>query len=365
MKLTDGKALYILAKEFDDNDEADKNFTWYLDEKNNLQCQCLFPIIDFFNISIGKRFKEEDFSVDIKMSLLSRAVDKLQVFFTEKSNQAKFPEIFCELFYTNKRVIEITCEEGVKLGFWKLNEAPKKIYEIDNLNLQIPKIKLQWFIFVIFSTINYQGKDLKKIAQRFLKLKKTKNKFAIEFDVINVAQERIRNFASILKKYEKAKYEGYNLSLNLYYFNKVTCLFDLVQIFNGCKKEAFTNLDLSKISEIEGLAIKSGFIREGRYGEVLNDKKTLLKFNWIFNECKNLLANIFEDIAIKENYGLPNEVATAYITYKFLHDDTTYSDIMLQDFMVLNNMNFEVGSQDFEDFGLLYKELYKKNAKKN
>jgi len=361
MKLSDEKALYVLTKDFDENDEADKNFTWYLDEKKSLQCECWFHIVYFFNRSFGEAFKVEDFSVDIKMSLLSRAVDKLQVFFTEKSNQAKFPEILSELFYTDKRVVEIICEEGVKLGLWKLNEAPEKIYEINNLNLQIPKIKLQWFIFVIFSIKNNQGKDLKKTAQRFLKLKKTKNKSAIEFDVMNVAQERIRNFASIIKKYEKAKYEGYNLSLNLYYFNKVTCLFDLVQIFNGCKEEAFTNFNLSKISEIEGLAIKSGFIREGRYGEVLDDKNTLSKFNWIFNDCKNLLANIFKENAIKENYGLPVDIATEYLTFKNLCADTNYSDILLQNFMKLNNMDLKVGSQDFEDFGLLYKELYKKN----
>lgn len=365
MTLTDEEALYILTKEFDENDDVDEHFIWYLDEKNSIQCECRFHAINFFDRSIGNAFKEEDFTIDIKMSLLSCAIDKLQVFFTKKSNQAKFPKIFSELFYTDKRVIEIICEEGFRLGYWKHNEAPRKIYEINNLNLQIPKIKLQWFIFVIFFTKDYQGRDLTKLAQRFLKLKKTKNKFAIEFDVINEAQNRIRNFANILKKYELAKYEGYNLSLNLYYFNKVTSLFELVQIFNGYKEKAFVNNDLSKACEIEGLAVINSFIRKGNYGEILTDKSTLQKYNWIFNVCKNLLTDIFADIATEENYGLPDEVATAYITFKYLHADTTYSDILLQDFMLLKDMELQLGSQGFENFGLLYKELYIKNAKKD
>ena len=52
-------------------------------------------------------------------------------------------------------------KDGVQLGFWRPDEVPNKVYEINNLNLQIPKIKYQWLFFVIYATSKLQGKDLK------------------------------------------------------------------------------------------------------------------------------------------------------------------------------------------------------------
>lgn len=366
MDFTKEDSFDIFIREFDEEDKIGEHFSWYWDvEESTFQGYCCgYNLTNFFERSIGNAFNKKDFSVDIKTSLLNSAVDELQEFFTLKSNQDKFPGVFSELFYSEKRIVEIVCEEGVKLGFWGCDEVPEKIYEIKDLNLQIPKIKFQWLFFVIFSTKSYQGKDLKKLAQRFLKLKWTRSKAPIEIDVFYEAQERIRNFSSILKKYEMAKYEGYNLSLNLFCFNQVTNLLDLVQIFNSRDEKNLRDFKLVEIIELEGSATKSKFICGGRDGEVLYDENTLLKFNWIFRECRMLLKNEFEHIATKENYGLPIEIATAYVTYKYLLNDSTYDDRLLKDFIKLSDVENKIGSEEFENFGMLYKELHRKNVKK-
>lgn len=363
MDFTKEDRFDIFIKEFDEEDEIGEHFYWDVEE-SPIQGNCRrYNLPNFFKRSIGNSFNEKDFSVDIKMNLLNSAVDKLQEFFTLKSNQDKFPGVFSELFYSEKRIVEIVCEEGVKLGFWGCDEVPEKIYEIKDLNLQIPKIKFQWLFFVIFSTKGYQGKTLKKLAQRFLKLKWTRSKAPIEIEVFIEAQERIRNFASILKKYEMAKYEGYNLSLNLFCFNQVTNLLDLVQIFNGRDKKNLRDFKLVEIIELEGAATKSRFICGMRDGEVLHDENTLLKFNRIFRECRMLLKNEFEYEATIENYGLPNEIATAYVTYKYLQNDSTYDDRLLKDFLKLCDVENKIGSEEFENFGMLYKEIYRKNKR--
>lgn len=162
-----------------------------------------------------------------------------------------------------------------------------------------------------------------------------------------------------------AKCEGYNLSLSLFCFNEATNFLDLVQILNSDQgKKISSSSKLVEILYLEGLSTRNRFYSGQFYGEVLHDENLLLKFNRIFSECRMLLENIFKDSAKVKDYGLPTNIAPAFVTYRNLLNDSSYEDSLLKNFMKLSDVEYKIGSKEFEMFGMLYKELYRKNAKK-
>lgn len=105
MELTREDLLGIVTKEYDEDDKIGEHFSWYRDkEESTIKGDCGFHLLNFFERSIGQSFNENDFFVDIKMSLLNSAVDELQDFFTVKVNRDKYREVFLELFYTENRI---------------------------------------------------------------------------------------------------------------------------------------------------------------------------------------------------------------------------------------------------------------------
>lgn len=349
--------LEIINEEYIEGDVS-KFFEWtFYDESNQIQGYFSMALVNFFKKSIGHSYCESEFSMDVKISLLNDAITELQNFFSKKAHIKKYKVIFRELFYTDSQVIDLIQNEGIHLGLWSKEKVPEKLYRLTDINQQIPKIKFPWLFFILCTSMDKDGQNLNFLSKRYLGLKwtsgKVGSKAAIERNIFRDAQQRFSMFIEILKKYELAKDEGYNLSLNLYCFNQATNLFDIEQVLNPIVQEGVMVSHYQQIVALEGVAIKNRIIEEGLNGEVLSDILCLKKFNKVFNDCKALLRDIFFDVE-RENQDIPDEIATAYLIYTTFSKENYYESL-IKKYTRSENVIYPKDSKDFELYGAIYK----------
>lgn len=349
--------LEIINEEYVEGDIS-KFFEWTFDNESN-QFRGSFKsmaLVNFFEESIGNSFIESEFSMDVKISLLNEAISELQKFFLKKTNRKKYDVIFKELFYTESQVIDLIQNAGIYLSLWSEEEIPEKLYLLIDINQQIPKIKFPWLFFIFCTTMDNNGQDLNYLSERFLGLKWTRGKIGsksnIGKNIFREAQQRYVLFMMILKKYESAKDEGYNLSLNLYCFNQATNLFDIDQVLKPILEKNLSVSHYQQIIALEGIAIKNRIIEKDLNGKLLSDISCLKRFNKVFNDCKALLRDIFK--VELENEDIPNDIATAYSIYTTFSEEN-YDKVLITKYMTSKNVLYPKESKEFELYGAIYK----------
>lgn len=356
---TEQNLLTLFEEKYTLDEDIEEYFQWYIDDDGYLKDQSHMKLYNFIRDLFSDTIDFSNIIEDIKVEMLESSLEELQLFFQSRRNQKKYSLIFEELFFSEHQIYDVVSKAGIALGFWKKDSIPFKVFEIHNLNVQIPKIKLLWAIFILATNADKECNDLNKLIHKDLMLKWTKNKNLIEVEKFrNIQGKFILFMKAVCLKMLDTK-DSTEIALSLFSFNKASYLLDLTLIAKNEEFNINKNSNIVNINKIKGFSTKHNIIT-ANFGidELLLDEN-INALSQIFDKCESLLESFMISRTEAENYGLPESVSTAYVKYKSLNGNISYDTKALSTFVVSDKIDFNITSEELERYGLSYKALYK------
>lgn len=351
--------LTLLEEKYSLDEDIEEYFQWYLDDDGYLKDYSHMKLYNFMSDIFSNSMDFSDIIEDIKIKMLESSLEELQLFFNSKRNQKKYALIFDELFYNEHQIYDVVSNAGIALGFWEKDNIPFKVFEIHNLNVQIPKVKLLWAVFILATNTDKECNDLKKLIHKDLMLKWTKNKDLIEVEKFRIIQGKFILFmkAVCLKMLDNK--DDTEIALSLFSFNKASLLLDLTLIAKNKEFNINKNSNLVNINKIQGFSTKHNIITTNFGIDELLLDGNIDALNQIFNRCESLLESLMTSLNESENTGLPESISTAYVKYKYLNGNVYYNTKALSAFVISDNIDFNITSEELERYGRSYKAFYK------
>ncbi len=306
------------------------------------------------------------FFSDIKMYLLKDAMIRLSNYFVKNIDSKKYLELKYELFYKSdefkKEIISFVTKSKLadKAGIINVVNEYEKI-----IHCKVPKICFPWYAYALCHTFaDFPSRESKKnfyiVNGLHLSLNPIgRNKFPDMGEYLEGAHNKFSAFLNTIESKGESLYRPtYNRSLNLFLFNELTNLYDLINIvgvfrdrsyymkyqvsrmeigINTINKEMERDRNIwkkeildgvSHIAELGTLGVKNLLIDNYYKKELFTDKRTWITLKRIMMYCKKYLLEVLKEHHLSEFENLPEEIQLDYCIYSLLHKEEPYTSFL-------------------------------------